>query len=68
MVGGACFEREVSYGTAIGCALVVAHYVSGCRQPRLPTRSSQRQLARQRPGVRLRKAKASGRLDVYTRG
>ena len=68
MVGGAGFEREVSYGTAIDCALVEAYQVSVCRQPRLPTCSCKWQLARQRLGVCLRKAKASGRVDVYTRG
>ena len=68
MAGGAGFEREVSSGNAIGSALVVAYYVSACRQPRLPTCSSQRQLARQRPGGCLRKAKASGRVDVHTQG
>ena len=45
MVGGAGFEREVSYGTAIGCVLVVTYYECAERQPRLTTSCSTRQLA-----------------------
>ena len=45
MVGGAGFVREVSHGTAIGCALVVTNYKCAERQPRLTTSCSTRQLA-----------------------
>ena len=50
-VGGAGFVLEVSYGTAIDCALVEAHYVNDWRQQRTSTCSSKRQLAWLRPGV-----------------
>ena len=47
-VGIAGFEG--SYGTVFSCALVVPYYVHACRQPRLPSCSSKRQLARPFPG------------------
>ena len=51
--GGTGFVREVSYGTAIDCALVEANDENDWRQQRTSTCSSKRQLAWLRPGVRL---------------
>ena len=41
-VGGAGFVKEVSYGTAIGCALVEAFYATACGKPFLETRHCRR--------------------------
>ena len=44
-VGIAGFEREMTFGTVLGCAEVVPYYECVGRQPRLPTCSSKQQLA-----------------------
>ena len=52
MVGGAGVATEVSYCTVLSCARVFLHCVITCRQLRLTTSRSKRQLARVCLGVR----------------
>ena len=51
MDGGAGVEKEMSYRNVLSGAQVLLHCVNTCRQPRSPTNSSKRELARQRPCV-----------------
>ena len=65
---GAGEETELSYRNVLSGALVFLYCDITCRQPRLTTSRSKRQLAWICLGVLLQQGKASGRVDVYTQG
>ena len=63
---GACLESALAYCVVDYCGPVALH---AWRQPRSPSCSSKRQLAQAKPGCQaFAKAKATGRVDVYTQG
>ena len=69
MVGGDGVETEMSHCTVLSGARVFLYCVITCRQQRLPTSPQQAATRMGLPGwLVCGKAKASGRVDVYTQG